>query len=376
MPLELQSPETTTGARAPGRTGERSNNFDFLRFALAALVIFSHSFDLLHGRESNPSLIATRGQTELGSVAVDGFFVLSGFLITMSFVNSGSVWDYMRRRALRIYPGYLVAALASLLFFAPFAMGFSRDYWHWVEPGTFLVRLPFLRTLAVPDTFHQNHWPYVNAPVWTIQHEFVCYILVAALGLLGALRKRAVVLALFVPVYLFQVLQFPLRLWIYNWQELPLGGAPDYYPRFWTYFLIGALAFLYRERIRLDIRVALGGAACLVAAGVSGHGLDAVMPFALAYILLSLAFAERLRLQHWARRGDFSYGLYLYGWPVQQSLIMLCKPWITTWLLFAMAVPCSLAFAVCSWYAVERPFLRLKSKRSKERGTYFLVSSS
>src|SRR6266851_10046745 len=93
--------------RAPGRL----NNFDFLRFALATFVILSHSWDLVRGRESNPIMIATRGQMEFGSVAVDGFFILSGFLITMSFINSGSVLDYLRRRVLRIYPGYLVAAV-------------------------------------------------------------------------------------------------------------------------------------------------------------------------------------------------------------------------------------------------------------------------
>ena len=69
------------GTKAPSATyvQGRTNNFDFLRFALATLVIFSHSFDLLHGRESNPIVIATRGQTELGSVAVDGFLFFRAF---------------------------------------------------------------------------------------------------------------------------------------------------------------------------------------------------------------------------------------------------------------------------------------------------------
>ena len=152
--------EASVQLQTPSGVAGRVNNFDFLRFALATMVLLSHSWDLLKGRESNPVLLATKGQTELGSVAVDGFFILSGYLIAISFINSRSIWDYLRKRVLRIYPGYLVAAFVSLLFFAPLAMRFSSDYWQWVEPGTFLVRLPALRTFWIPATFQSNHWPY------------------------------------------------------------------------------------------------------------------------------------------------------------------------------------------------------------------------
>ena len=361
--------EAASQLQVPSRAAGRINNFDFLRFALATLVILSHSWDLLNGRESNPVLLASRGQTELGSVAVDGFFVLSGFLITMSFVNSRSVLDYLRRRVFRIYPGYLMAAVVSLVFFAPLAMLFSRDYWHWVEPGTFLIRLPFLRTFWISDTFIHNHWPYVNSPIWTIQHEFVCYLLIAVLGTVGILRHRGLLVALFVPIYVFNLIQLPWKLYIYNWQELPVGGAPDYYPRFWTYYLAGALAFLYRDRIRFNLLGVVVSVAAILVTAAMGRGLDAVMPFAFTYILLSLAFFQRIRLQHWAKYGDVSYGLYLYGWPVQQSLIFLCKSWINPALLFAMALPSGLVFAVASWYLVERHFLRFKSRPMRVSGS-------
>ncbi len=75
-----------------------------------------------------------------------------------------------------------------------------------------------------------------------------------------------------------------------------MGGAPDYYPRFWTYFLIGTLWYLYREQIRFDLRIALACAVAVGAIGATGHGLDALLPFALPYIFFSLAFSRRLRL--------------------------------------------------------------------------------
>ena len=230
----------------------------------------------------------------------------------MSFVNSRSTWDYFRKRILRIYPGYLLAAFVSLFIFAPLAMSFSRSYWNSVEPGTFLIRLAFLRQLWIPATFTHNHWPYVNAPIWTIQHEFVCYLLVAVLGALGLLR-RTILVALFVPIYVFQIIQLPLKLYVYNWQELPVGGAPDLYPHLWTYFLAGAVAFLHRDRIGFHLKGVLLSAAAIFTTGAIGRGLDVVMPFAMTYILLSFAFSWRVRLQRWAKYGDFSYGLYLYG---------------------------------------------------------------
>ena len=169
---------------------------------------------------------------------------------------------------------------------------------------------------------------------------------------------------LFVPIYLFHLIQIPLKLYLHHLQELPAGGAPDYYPRFWTYFLAGALAFLYRDRIRFHLKGALVSAVAILTTAVIGRGLDTVMPFAFTYILLALAFSPRIRLQHWAKYGDFSYGLYLYGWPVQQSLIFLRTSWVNPALLFAMAVPATLVFAAGSWYVIERPFLRFKSSRS------------
>jgi peptidoglycan/LPS O-acetylase OafA/YrhL len=343
-------------------SSHRSNNFDFLRFFFAALVIFSHSFDLIGGKGANPISQFTRGQIDGGSLAVDGFFIISGFLVAQSFLNSRSVFDYFKRRILRIYPGFVVAAVISLAFFGWLGMHFSPAYWHNVEPGIFFRRLPALKPLWIPQTFQDNHWPYVNGPIWTIQYEFACYILIALLGLTGILRRRAFLLILFLPVLLFHVFQVPAGLSLYNWQEFPIGGAPDNYPRFLSYFLVATLAFLYRERIKYRPGIAaLFFLATLIIARL-GHYVDILLPFSLCYLLLFVAFYPRIHLRSWAKHGDFSYGLYLYGWPVQQSLILLCHPWITPWLLFVLSLPLTLLFAIGSWYFIERRFLRLKQR--------------
>ncbi|PYJ68116.1 MAG: hypothetical protein DME76_13360, partial [Verrucomicrobia bacterium] len=169
-------------------SSHRSNNFDFLRFFFAALVIFSHSFDLLRGSGANPISHFSRGQIDGGSLAVAGFFIISGFLVAQSFLNSRSVFDYFKRRILRIYPGFVAAGIISLAFFGWLGMHFSPAYWQKVELGRFLLRLPVLKMFWIPQSFFGNYWPYVNIPIWTIQYDFACYILSALLGLAGILR--------------------------------------------------------------------------------------------------------------------------------------------------------------------------------------------
>jgi peptidoglycan/LPS O-acetylase OafA/YrhL len=91
---------------------DRHNNFDFIRFGLAALVIFSHSFDLLAGTSAtNPFMVATHGQKELGTFAVEMFFIVSGFLITQSFLTGRGLRDFLKKRVLRIYPAFIMISV-------------------------------------------------------------------------------------------------------------------------------------------------------------------------------------------------------------------------------------------------------------------------
>jgi peptidoglycan/LPS O-acetylase OafA/YrhL len=343
-------------------SSHRSNNFDFLRFFFAALVIFSHSFDLIRGSGANPISRFSRGQIDGGSLAVGGFFIISGFLVAQSFLNSRSVFDYFKRRILRIYPGFVAAGIISLAFFGWLGRDFSPSYWQNVELGSFLLRLPVLKMFWIPQGFFGNYWPYVNVPIWTIQYEFACYILIALLGLAGILRFRAFLLILFLPVWLLYVFQIVVGLSLYKGWEFPIGGAPDNYPYFLSYFFVGTLAFLYRERIKYRPGIAALFLIATLAIARSGHYLEVLLPFSLCYLLLFVAFYPSIRLHGWGKHGDFSYGLYLYGWPVQQSLIFLCRSWITGWLLFVLSLPLTLLFAIGSWSFIEKRFLRLKQR--------------
>src|SRR5579862_5627066 len=178
---------------------QRENNIDFVRIVLALLVILSHSYPLTLGHErSEPFAVLSRGQVTGGHIAVDLFFILSGFLITASFERSSSAASYLRKRVARIYPGFLLLSLMTLVLFAPLA--------HARVEGTSLIA----KILNVTgNTLRLAEWKYsgafgsnpapgvINGSLWSIYYEFWCYIGVLTLGLTGLLRSRTFLALLF-----------------------------------------------------------------------------------------------------------------------------------------------------------------------------------
>jgi peptidoglycan/LPS O-acetylase OafA/YrhL len=310
-------------------------------------------------------------------VAVDLFFILSGCLIAQSFSSSHGVADYFRKRVLRIFPAFVVAGVLSLVLFGPLPMGFARAYWVSLEIPTFTFRLLTLQTLWIPQSFKTNHWPFVNSAIWTIQYEFVCYVLIAALGIAGFLHRRVLMLGLFVIAwvgnimhhqYLYPLLaRFP-RNALFTYAEWPVGGSPAYYPRFFTYFLAGSIFYVFRDRITLTLPRALLAAGALFLALFIYPLYDVAMPIAGTYLAFWFAFNPEIRLHRFGKHGDFSYGLYVYGWPVQQTVIWLSAGRVAPLTLFLSSLTVALGLAVGSWHVVEQPFLRLKARgRSKLR---------
>src|SRR5262249_36023778 len=149
------------------------------------LVIVSHSFGLMDGDYSREPLARLFGSLALSDIAVDGFFVISGYLVTQSFESSHSVLSYLRKRVLRIYPGYCVAFLVSIFIVAPLTGGALSDI-TWIAAFNMLL----LQMPSVPNVFNGLHFPVLNGAMWTIAYEFRCYLAVVVLGLLGLLRVR------------------------------------------------------------------------------------------------------------------------------------------------------------------------------------------
>ena len=339
--------------------GEHSNSLDALRLILAGSVVLSHSYALAAGASEadEPLAWASGRRIDLGEAAVDGFFILSGFLIAQSWGRSRSPWTFARKRVARIYPGYLVAATISVL--VAILVGTPGGTWSlaWQSVLNHAGQIVALRRLIVPGSWPASNRPEMaNGSTWTISYECFCYAGVAALGLVGLLRNRAAMLGL----YLAAVLAG----YLYLLSEVPFGGGtlgrifgtPDQWARLLPCYLGGVLLYLYGDRVRWSwpwACLALGG---LVALARLPHGLMLGVPTLGAYLALYCGFAGPLRWHGAARYGDFSYGIYLYAWPIQQAIVRF-DPKIGPVRLFAEAGALCLVAGVISWYAVERNFL-------------------
>lgn len=337
----------------------RENNFDFMRLSLAVLVIYSHGYALGLGSEaSEPFVRLTRGQVSGGVIAVDTFFVMSGFLIAASAERSRAVGSFLRKRVARIYPAFLVAALLTALLVVPLGGGrFVYSDWP-MKIGNFLWKSLWLTEFSYTGVFANNPFPNViNGSTWSIPYEFWCYIGVAVLLVFGILRRRTIVLGIFVASWIVSIL-FRVEGWILGGKQLGLVfGPPQIWARMLPLYLAGVVFYLYRDRIPLRGWIAALSLAAMVGASFFYSGWTIFFPLAGTYLAFWFAFTPAVRLWHFACFGDFSYGTYLYAFPMEQLVARWFGHLVAPALLFACATPLTLAFAVASWYGVERHFL-------------------
>lgn len=348
----------------------RRNNFDFLRFFFASLVIFSHCYLLLRPDQVDvdPLAQATDMKMSFGSLAVAGFFAISGFLITQSWLRSRTVTDYLKKRVLRIYPGWIVALLFGVIALAPLL----RSHHH-LNLGSVATYRSFEQLLFRHSGQGQNLLDLgaINGSTWTIPFEIMCYGLVAALGLLNLFHKRILVLLL--SAVLLVYINLPIQT-LYKtfgptvpYLQIPYFDDLRCLPLFVVYFLSGTLYFLFRDRIPQSPWLL---AASVVLVGLTlGHLplaplLFVILPTFGFYILFYLAFLPVGSLHNFARHGDLSYGVYLYAWPMQRILIaeQFRGSHLTPLTLFLAAWVLACGAAALSWRFVERPFLRLKPR--------------
>ena len=348
----------------------RDNNFDFLRFLLAVFVLFYHCYPILYGLNAPHHGPVETVAGICGGMAVPFFFVISGFLVTRSWLADPRPSDFLQKRVLRIYPGFLAASLFCALVVGPLGAADSAAYWHQFQPVKFarwaLVLVgPYIPTIFVSLPMSTG----VNGSFWTLRYEGYCYLLVLALGLLRLFQRRPALLAVFLVLYALREAQTLTGRVFFPDRELHLLGNISYWSSLLLYFLAGMLAFLYRDMIPYSRPVFLTCLGILLLCGLGLGHLEVGLPVCGSYVLLCLAFWRRLGLQRFARYGDFSYGLYLYAFPIQQLLVLYGGPRLTILTLFLSAFLLALCIAVLSWYGVERPCLRLKRRSSRSPAT-------
>lgn len=358
---------TTPDVASPAVNGDlkiRSisrNNFDFCRFWLAVMVIFSHSYALAEGDERNePMFLLTREQIGSGKFAVCCFFTISGFLIAHSWLRSSSWLNFMTKRALRIYPGFIVAVLIGFFVVAPIA---SENY---KITARDLASLPLKTALLIrtepAGAFPHNPIPQsINGSLWTIPYEFKCYLGLMFLGSIGLLtagkRLTAGLFLVFVALNLvYPSIAIPA---LDRGAFAAIIGAASKWVELIAYFLAGTVFYLFRDRIPFSPWMTLFVAVSTCLASQFPPAGQIVFPLGISYLLFWFSFQAPIHFDHWARHGDFSYGIYLYAYPIQQFIAM-ARPGVSPIVMFILATPLSIIAGALSWHLVEKRFLKFK----------------
>jgi peptidoglycan/LPS O-acetylase OafA/YrhL len=354
-----------------------SNNFDLLRLLAAVLVLFSHSFDLIDKPEPFPSL---GKNMNWGFVGLLVFFSISGFLVSRSWTRNPRVAPFVVKRALRLMPALIVALLLSALVLGP-AVTTRTPESYFQDQGTkeYVLNNALLQTTyRLPGVFTHNAYPVaVNGSLWTLPLEVKAYVLVLLLGLIGLLTRRRWLMGVVAVIAVLACVDSVrnavpegnhLLASLVNIQadselvaEAKLGAATIYADMFAT-FTIGAALFALRRWVTLRWELALGAVVAWCATLALGGSAPEVGAVVLApYLVLFLAYGTHnlVRLPEWW--GDYSYGTYIYGFPVQQTISFLALP-ATGWLMFGLSLPITMLLAVPSWHLIERPALEMKRR--------------
>ena len=337
--------------------GPGGNAIGLLRFSLAALVIVHHT-RVLGGFGEDPVLRFSRGQADLGVFAVAGFFAISGFLVTRSAERSSTA-RYLWHRALRVFPAFWVCLIVIALGFGPLmwlhehgtlsGYGTSAD----ASPLGYLANNFYLliNQVRIDGLLSGNPYPTaINGSLWTLAYEFSWYFVVALAAAAGLFRRRLAIFALIA----FLVGSYLLA-------ADPLGGIPvigyALSSRFGLAFSLGMAAYLWRDRIPLDDRLAVVAGLAFVVTLRFGF-FSTIGMAALAYGVLWAAW--RLPFRRFGTRIDLSYGVYIYAFPVQQTIALFGGHALGAPLFLAASLAGTLPLAFLSQVVVERPALRLK----------------
>lgn len=328
----------------------RPSGFDYLRIGLALMVVFIHVPQVVYGWSvAYPFWMPWL--RPLSAIVVPMFFALSGFLVAGSMLRSKTLVTFFGLRILRIAPALSVEVTLSALILGPTFTNLPlSDYFSDRLFFRYFYNLIGHVQYSLPGVFSSNPFPdQVNSQLWTIPPELKCYILMGVLSLVLAFRNRWYLLGVAVA---FNVLAFafyhgaePGRI---NVPPIAIVGA----------FLAGVVLFMFRDRIAANF---LLFATCLlgcIALLYIPDG-DYFIAFPVAYATVYLGTFNPVR--HGGDYADYSYGIYLYGFPIQQAVTALTGPYRSWYLDLCFVLPLTFIVAALSWRLIERPALQLRS---------------
>ena len=343
---------------APVETG-----FAWLRLIGATLVVVEHCFPLVY--PTRIGMFPESWNLSPGYFALMAFFAMSGYQISDSWRRDASWWRYLLKRALRIWPPLLVVVMISAFVIGPLVTVLSQtEYWQDHTTWGYVVNNAGLYTLQhnLPGVFTENPYPWsVNGSIWTLPMETTGYLIVLIAGLIGGLAAgRALlfpVLAAFFVLDAFGQAEVGKPGTFGGYLSVPLAPLVAYM----VPFVLGMLFFAYEDRIKYKPMIAYA----LCVAYLITNFTPPLEPAARFLLPVAAGYGAITWAHHWPSRlaghDEWvygSYGMYIWGMPVQQLFVLagVRSPWV----LIACAVPVSYLCGVLSWRLVEKPTQQLR----------------
>lgn len=347
-------------------SSSRHNNINALRFIAASMVIYSHMNAILGFAE--PAIMGY----SMGAIAVYIFFILSGFLIANSWKRDPCLLRYLIRRIMRIFPGLLVVVTLTVFVLGPILTDVPIDsYFADIRTWEYLKNCLLQTVLSLPGVFEENPFPsVVNGSLWTLPWEFLAYLLLPILLLLVRKLGRCALILVYAIASCGYILSYIVVM------PIPHCVADCLHLAF--FFISGVVVSEFQ--ILQKINVQWGFAALLFALIFhTENGIVWIAANALIIVVCTITFAlsEKPIFGSLFSKNDFSYGIYIYAFPIQQTLVMVLGADE-----FGGSVPCytflawviTLLFAIVSWFVVEKPMIAFGRKltqlhREKRSGT-------
>lgn len=325
------------------------NNFDLLRMLFAGTVCLVHAYEL-----SGFEKLAPIAQVLSSAIAVKAFFVVSGFLIFMSYERSESLSSYAKKRLRRIYPGYFTVVMLCAIGLIAFSSKNVGDYFSFAWLKYVFANLSFLNFLqpTLPGVFESNKLAAVNGALWTLKIEAMFYLSVPLFVLCFRKFSHLPVLVL---VYCSSVAYAELLAVIAE-----QTGSSNYIelgrqlPGQLSYFMAGATLYYFLPFFERRIGYFLVAAVSTLGANML-FPLPLLEPFALAIVVIY--FGLFLYVGNFGKYGDFSYGVYILHFPIIQ--LLLHSGWFQTSPLYFLTatILITAGSAIALWHLIEKRFL-------------------
>lgn len=342
------------------------NNFTAVRLCLSSLVIYTHSYWATSGVSGKDDLSAFLG-APVSVFAVDGFFFLSGFLVYPSLLRLVGPGRFLLARAARLWPGLIAALLVTVIGGAFITSARGLAYLGGDTAKFLLMNASFLQgTFNLTGVTCGTQPCVVNGSLWTLPWEARCYVVLAILGWVG-LAKPNFMKFLVLPATLVGAILWDIPT-LQAFVGSVLGSGAVYLlstaDRLWPLFALGTAAYLYRDRLPLSWIGLAALFGLMLGANALGVGLH-VRALFVGYLVLCLGFLTAPRAAVSGNWPDYSYGMYIYAFPVMmvvQAIGKFQSYWLLGLVTFAVTLPC----AMLSWHLIEKPMLGV-SKRFQKR---------